>query len=560
MKKLLLLFFAYALLTVVFTYPAVFHLSDKVIGDGGDNYQFLSFQYLATSQIQNGQFPFGWTNYWRYPVGFDFSTGYDSTLLLLTGLFLYPVFIDPVLVYNLSVLIFFILNCFFSYLFFQKMTKNTLLGFIGGVIYGFSFYNLARGGGHSNLLMTGFIPLLGFSLITLYERKGDLKSFTLLTFSFILVYLTSLQYLLLTVGAMLFFIPIFFACYKKEFLTFIMLLLKRKLFLILSITITALVFILFNFHRITALFTNNLILPSPDIVTVPLINYFLPNIYIKTLINVFANSTRQWIEYAVFLGFGELLFFLFFLFVNDKRIKIFIVLNILVFFLLSTGSLLYPYLFAFLPFRGIIEPGRFYIIFYLFFTLGILLFLQKIYSNKTFFYSAVSVLSIFVFLERLPKTYYLSDNLYDKTFIKAVRTTNSTAVLDLPVFTEWWNGNRYDLYSIYYQKPIVNGYIQWSGNTEPTKTMLKKLSKFECSMDPNFKPFVLNNSDVLQEKQENKQIISELMNNGITTIVFHKNLSESNGCKNAVKKIQILLDVAKAIKLFENKEKTVYSL
>ena len=44
------------ILTFTITYPSIFHLSDKLIGDGGDNYQNLAFQYIASQNIKNFQY------------------------------------------------------------------------------------------------------------------------------------------------------------------------------------------------------------------------------------------------------------------------------------------------------------------------------------------------------------------------------------------------------------------------------------------------------------------------------------------------------------------------
>ena len=60
-------------LTVALTYPAAFSLTTKIIGDKGDNIQFLGFQYLGKLLFSQGSFPFGWTNYWRYPEGINFD-------------------------------------------------------------------------------------------------------------------------------------------------------------------------------------------------------------------------------------------------------------------------------------------------------------------------------------------------------------------------------------------------------------------------------------------------------------------------------------------------------
>src|SRR4051812_18134319 len=84
-------------LTLFYLSPAILQLRTSVIGDGGDNYQFLGFQYLANRLIASGDFALGWTNYWRYPVGIDFQRSADSMLFVVLGLGLYRVTGNPVL-------------------------------------------------------------------------------------------------------------------------------------------------------------------------------------------------------------------------------------------------------------------------------------------------------------------------------------------------------------------------------------------------------------------------------------------------------------------------------
>lgn len=565
MRKLLLILLGFSFFTLLFTYPAIFHLLDKIIGDGGDNYQFLSFQFLANKQFLLGQIPFGWTNYWRYPVGFDFSTGYDSSLLLVLGIVLYQIIGNPVIVYNLSILALLFLNCFLSYLFFRKVTQKEILGFLGGIIYGFSFYVLARVGGHPNLLLTGCIPFLAYSMIGLWEKRCDVKSLAVFALASSLVFLSSLQYLLIVLGGLIFFAPLCFIFYRHEVVSCIKIIYEKKSSLLLSIAVVFAVFLFFNSAKVLAFMTHSLILPTPEIVSVPVINYLLPNVYLRTIMDFFANDTKKWIEYVVFLGFAEMaLFLLFFITQVGRRLKLFIGANVAVFMLLALGdqgtqSIFYPYryLFQLLPFRGIIEPGRFYIITYLFLTLGVLLYLKTV-SEKKLTYIIV-VLLAFLTLERFPSNFYLSDTLYKSDFLHAVGRSKSEAILDLPIFIDWWNGNKYDLYSIYYGKPIVNGYIHWSGNTQDTKFLVNKLKRFECNTDPLFVPKVFQEADIPYEMRENKKLLTELKGYGVTTVAVHKDLSETfKECQDAVKRIQILSGDQELHKLYEDTTNAVY--
>src|SRR3989338_8910070 len=195
MRRILSAASLYLFLTLLFTYPSVHKLSDRVIGDGGDNYQFLAFQYLAKQQFDSGQLPFGWTNYWRYPVGFNFANSFDSPVFLIIGIIFYQLSNDPVVVYNLTVLMLLFFNALLSYFFFYEISRSEIAGFAGGLMYGFSFYSLARMGGHPNLILTACFPFLLYALLIFAKRKADCKAYLLLTLSVALIYLSSLQYL-----------------------------------------------------------------------------------------------------------------------------------------------------------------------------------------------------------------------------------------------------------------------------------------------------------------------------------------------------------------------------
>lgn len=570
MAKKFRYFFLLFFLTLIFTYPAIFHLTDRIIGDGGDNYEYVAFQYLGYRQLISGQFPFGWTNLMRYPVGFDFSTSYDCPLLIFIGYILYPVISNPVAVYNLSVLILLFLNQVLSFLFFKKISKDPFLGFTGSIIYGFSFYTLARLGGHTNLLVSSCFPFFLYGAIRLKEHKGEPKSFAIFTFAVILLFLTSLQYLLIFLGSLLLVLPVlilFYPALVKEYLAIVT---ERKKYALLSILVIIFAFLIFHGGRVEAVFTGNLILPSSETVNVPPVNYLLPNGYLRIPTIIFSNTSEVWIENAVYLGLAEMILFLSFILFKTiaKKEKLFITGLVSVFLIVSMGSgkiglfnLPYAFLFKFMPFRGIIEPGRFYVIFYLFIALGIVFYLKKFF-RETGKLGMILVISLLIY-ERLPVNFYLSPTHRDENFISYAAGGNSRAVLDLPVFTDWWNGNVYDLYEVYYQKPIVNGYIHWSGDTAENQIFLKKLNKFNC-VRGRVEPVLQFTAEIMhKEDDENRELLSDFKTYGINTFVVHKDLSyQYPECREVIKRAEILFKSKYAIfrKVFEDEKKIVYQM
>ena len=92
---------------------------NRLIGDGGDNYQFFGFQYLVAENLRSLKAPFSATDIFRYPVGFDLSYGFDGVFPVMTGALLGLV-VPHVLAYNLTVLIVLIANAGFSCLLDRK--------------------------------------------------------------------------------------------------------------------------------------------------------------------------------------------------------------------------------------------------------------------------------------------------------------------------------------------------------------------------------------------------------------------------------------------------------
>ena len=560
----------YFFFTLLFTYPSVHKLSDRVIGDGGDNYQFLAFQYLAKQQFDQGQLPFGWTNYWRYPVGFNFANSFDSPIFLTIGIVFYQLSSDPVVVYNLTVLTLLFFNALLSYFFFYEISRSQIAGFAGGLMYGFSFYSLARMGGHPNLILIGCFPFLLYALLIFLKRQGDSKAYILLTTAVALIYLSSLQHLLLLAGALLVYLPLTAVFFRKELLAYFNLVWKTKKKLIWLIAANSAVFLFFYYAKIFSFFDKSLVLPGAEIVSPQWQNFFLPNSYFRLVIAPFLNNTPLWIENAVFLGFMELLLFICFFTVKRGAhgLKPFLFLNALFFLILALGDarnpllpMPYRFLFPFMPFRGIVESGRFYIFLYLTVVSGSVLYLAKVLPKISF--SVLVIILLSVAFERLPVNFYLSSTLKNESFYTAVADSPSSAVLDLPLFPEWWHGNMYDMYSIYYHKPIVNGYIHWSGLTADTKILTDKMHRFECNLDPEFIAVQLTRDDLLFEKEQNRILLQDLLGYNIRTVVYHKDLGIGpKECLESVQRIDAFLHNSNIdfVLLYEDIDKAVYYL
>lgn len=527
--KLLFALIFFLIITIIITYPSIFSLNGKLIGDGGDNYHQFVFQYIASQKITKLQFPFSHTDILRYPVGFDFGAGSESVLIILTGAIL-SIFSNSIFAYNLTILIFFTLNGFLSYVLFRYISKNYILGLIGGLIYGYSSYVIARSAGHPNLFFVGGFPLLVYSIL---KCKNDftIKNVFYILVSLTLIYLGSYAYAMLLFSTFLVFVPILFIFYKNEVFSFMVNLFKNiKKILLISMPVL-IVIITFGYSHFHTYITGDYFKPDRSkIVTLleysPSIkDYFIPNKYLPLQINkIFKNvgNSLKSIEKVVFIGWLEIFVFVLFLaFYKNKREKYFILSVTLVFFVLTLGHmspetkiyLPYYYLHKVFPFSFVDEPARFFVIFYLFITIGIILFLKQIYKNDIKTYLLLLVITALIVFERFPLNYWLSPIFNERPYVKVVKQTRSTAVLDIPVSYE---NTVYDVLPYSYGKKIVSGPFHWFADTEKPRAFIKdnELTRFMCGgtqLLPNINQII------------NKKLIQTLKENDIKTIVVHKN-------------------------------------
>lgn len=186
-----------------------------------------------------------------------------------------------------------------------------------------------------------------------------------------------------------------------------------------------------------------------------------------------------------------------------------------------------------LPFSAVQETGRYYVIFYLFFTLVILSFFQAIRPkfSKENFTRIILVMLILIIIERLPSLYFQSDNLNGE-YIKHVRETQTKAVFDYPLYDR-----RYDVLPFLYGKDIISGYTHWSADNKASKSFIKKIGedRFACEIDES-KSQPLTEITSSQETELNSNLLNLLSTNEVKTIVVHKNYKLYwDNCNNALK-------------------------
>jgi len=541
-NRLILIFFIFFVLSIIFTFPSILHLGDKLIGDGGDNYQYFSFQYIAGQKIKNFAYPFSQTDIFRYPAGFNFGIGYDSVLNALIGAII-GLFVSNIIAYNLTVLLLLSLNGLLSYILFRYISKNTLLGFFGALIYGFSSYVMARTAGHINLMFVGALPFMVYSILKIYESEITHKDIFRFYMSFFLVFAGSFQYALLTIIGISLFVLTSFAFYKKELIGLYQKIIKKwRSFLLIGIPFFIIMFIIaYPFLKASMTGSISSLDRSSSVseFSPSLVDFIVPNHFSRLLIGNFMNSltsSQKSIEKAVFIGFAEIVLFIGLLFSHyQKKLKIFLITLITIFFVLSLGNsvkifgmnvgLPFILLYNKFPFSYIPEAGRFFIFFYLIFTVLVIYFLNNLLSKKNLLiYIFLAFAFILIIFERLPYQFWLSPMFENKQYIKFVKQGKGAAAFDIPAQNHF-DTTTYNILPYVYNKKIISGYFHYLADTKNTKYFLD---------NPIINRFVCNGGSYIsalqpaEYQQLNNALVEMLKSNDIYTIVVHKNDPEDH--------------------------------
>ena len=162
---------AYALLTLLLTYPLAFLLSTHLPGDGGDTNVFVwNLWWIKKALTELRTNPY-WTDYLFYPEGVSLVF---HTLVPFNGLLGIPLqaFVSLVAANNLIILVSFALSAYGTYLLIRYLGPDPLPAFIGGIIFAFCPYKFAHLLGHFNLVSTEWLP---FYILALLKLTNDSK-------------------------------------------------------------------------------------------------------------------------------------------------------------------------------------------------------------------------------------------------------------------------------------------------------------------------------------------------------------------------------------------------
>lgn len=161
----------YTLLTVAFTFPATFHLSDAVLGtlppSANDNLWYVWYPWAFRQALSTGHDP-SYTHliYALFPqvqlfAASDFS-GFAGAVLLT--------FMSPLAAYNILILLGFVLSGFTMYLLAHEFVPNRWACFIAGFLYTFSTFHFWHATGQLDLATMQWLPLAAWRIIAFYRR------------------------------------------------------------------------------------------------------------------------------------------------------------------------------------------------------------------------------------------------------------------------------------------------------------------------------------------------------------------------------------------------------
>lgn len=527
MKKLLLPFLFAILLTIVLTFPAILHMNTYFIGDGADNYQFAGFQFLVADNLSQGKWPLADNNHWYYPNGFALSRGFDSVFFSVGGGLLLWLTGQPVLTYNLSIFLALIFNFMATYLLLRQLKLKSPFNLIGATIFGFSFYALARGAGHANLILVGGFPLLVAAILRLKE-SGSKQNFAFLALAVIILGLSSAQYLALALISGLLLLPALLIFYFKESKQFFQNLFKEPQKILLTVLGVIIILGPFLWPLFSAYLKQDYQARDPQADYSPMaIDLVIANPFTGVMSSKLAQATQtKHIEHVVYLGLIEMLLLVFYLpglFFKHKRLRFTLTALLLsLVFALGTKNpeteifLPYHYLRDFFPFSVVPEAGRFIIISYLLLATSIAFILQRKFFPLNEERKLILATIIFLLVvERFNFAGYFQVQAPTRTLGEAVQNTPAKAVLDLPILSN----QQANVLPAFYGKSTVFNQGHWLSHTKETREFVAQsgLHQFICQPHLYFK-----DQSELSEKPSFETMLDNLTAINATTIVLHR--------------------------------------
>ncbi len=320
---------SYGLITVIYTYPLIFHFGDHVTGGFRDVWHHLwRHWYISHALLEIHHTP-SYTDLIAYPIGQtivagDFNIFVESCFLILLRIF------DITVSFNLFLFLSFILSAYGGYYLAYTIYANRRAAFLCGLIYAFNPTMTAMmHGGWVQHIFGLWMPLYILSLYHLREKtsinfKAVLVSVMFLSFAMMTSFYNGIGMVLFTV-----FFLVYYMMHDKNRILFI----KCSAVLLMSAFILTLAMMpriveTINYH--------SNIPPASTLFSADLTNFITPGEV--PLQDGFHAVNRQYI--STYIGIGVFLVFILGFFSHSDHRRRFWVLLAFSFFLLSLG----PYL------------------------------------------------------------------------------------------------------------------------------------------------------------------------------------------------------------------------
>ncbi len=217
MKKHMLIFILFILLTAAITFPLAFKFTTHIPGffSTDEPYAAIWNSWRIKYSFENN-LPFNYTYFISCPFGTEInSSGYVS--YLRQGWFsLLSIFTTSVLTWNIQVILNILLSGFFAYLLVFYLTKNKFSSFLSGIIFAFCPYQFVRVWQHLGLTYNQWIPLVLLGLVLLKEDFSKKRVFLFLLF---LILLLSFDFSIMYFGGIAltsFLVYTFFYCWRDK--------------------------------------------------------------------------------------------------------------------------------------------------------------------------------------------------------------------------------------------------------------------------------------------------------------------------------------------------------
>lgn len=219
----LLQVFYFLLLTLAFTRPLYQHLTTHIDGGLGDNLYFIwQIGWFKQAIFDLKQLPFH-SFLLNFPYGYNLATTEIAPLQLAFAL-PFALAGQPVLGYNVSMLLTFVLSGVFMSYWVQHLTRSKAAGLLAGTAYAFLPYHMVHFlSGHLNISAIQWFPLYfwGFTAI-LTEKEKSSRDIWLLAIGLSGIALTSQYYLFTTfVVSALILLIYFLFIQRRQFLNWV---------------------------------------------------------------------------------------------------------------------------------------------------------------------------------------------------------------------------------------------------------------------------------------------------------------------------------------------------